>query len=176
MRVRRDVGEQRAAIGMGLDQIAHAAQNHVAGESRSLGAVGEGRRQHAPILDVDGIGLEHGTFVRTQTRRDIADVARHARHRDRLSPRAGLDLLEIEHRRKRMASHPDQRTAAGHRPLRGVRGEQLGDAVETGSRQENASKQELEPRSDSIGTEKALPSGVDVFVALRPLAECDKDH
>jgi hypothetical protein len=28
--------------------------------------------------------------------------------------------------------------------------------VDTGSREENASKQELEPRSDSIGTEKAL--------------------
>jgi hypothetical protein len=29
--------------------------------------------------------------------------------------------------------------------------------VDTGSRKENASKQETEPRSDSIGTEKALP-------------------
>jgi hypothetical protein len=28
--------------------------------------------------------------------------------------------------------------------------------VDTGSREENASKQEIEPRSDSIGTEKAL--------------------
>src|SRR5712671_6459185 len=30
--------------------------------------------------------------------------------------------------------------------------------VDTGSREENASKQEIEPRSDSIGTEKALGS------------------
>src|SRR3954467_11760977 len=43
-----------------------------------------------------------------------------------VSPRAGLDLLEIEHRRKRMASHPDQRAAACHRPLRGVRGMRSG--------------------------------------------------
>jgi hypothetical protein len=28
--------------------------------------------------------------------------------------------------------------------------------VDTGSREKNASKQEIEPRSDSIGTEKAL--------------------
>jgi hypothetical protein len=28
--------------------------------------------------------------------------------------------------------------------------------VDTGSREENASKKNLEPRSDSIGTEKAL--------------------
>ena len=28
--------------------------------------------------------------------------------------------------------------------------------VDTGSREENASKQEIKPRSDSIGTEKAL--------------------
>jgi hypothetical protein len=32
--------------------------------------------------------------------------------------------------------------------------------VETGSRQENAANQNLEPRSDSIGTEKAPASGI----------------
>jgi hypothetical protein len=32
----------------------------------------------------------------------------------------------------------------------------LDPGVDTGSREENASKQEIEPRSDSIGTEKAL--------------------
>jgi len=46
-----------------------------------------------------------------------------------VSPRARLDLLEIEHRRKRMASHPDQRAAACHRPLRGVRGMRAGVAL-----------------------------------------------
>jgi hypothetical protein len=40
--------------------------------------------------------------------------------------------------------------------------------VDTGSRQENASNQKLEPRSDSIGTEKALASRVQQPLALRP--------
>ena len=38
MCVRGDVGEQRTARGVGLDQIAHAAHDHVAGEHRALGA------------------------------------------------------------------------------------------------------------------------------------------
>ena len=37
----------------------------------------------------------------------------------------------------------------------------LDSGVDTGSREENASKQEIEPRSDSIGTEKALESNHD---------------
>ena len=32
--------------------------------------------------------------------------------------------------------------------------------MDTGSREENASKQKIEPRSDSIGTEKALSSAI----------------
>ena len=63
VRVRRDVGEQRAAAGIGFDQVAHAAHDHVAGKHRGLGAVGEGDGQRAPVLDVDRIGFENGAFV-----------------------------------------------------------------------------------------------------------------
>ena len=38
-----------------------------------------------------------------------------------LAPRAGLDLLQVKHGGERMAAHADQRAAAGHRPLRGMR-------------------------------------------------------
>ena len=76
-----------------------------------------------------GLALMHGALVRPQAGRDVADVAGHAGNADRLAARLGLDLLEIEHRRKRMASHPDQRAAAGHRPLRGVRGMRAGMAL-----------------------------------------------
>ena len=86
-----------------------------------LGAIGEGEGERAPILDVDRVGLDEGSLVRPQARRDIADVAGHAGNADRLTARLRLDLLEIEHGRKRMASHPDQRAAAGHCPLRRVR-------------------------------------------------------
>ena len=120
--VRRDVGEQRAAGSIGLDQVAHAAQNHVAGKHRRLGAVGESDRQHAPVLDVDRIGLEHGSLLRPQARQHVADVADHAGNADGLAARLRLDLLEIEHCRQGVTSHPDQRAAAGHRPLRRVRG------------------------------------------------------
>ena len=46
---------------------------------------------------------------------------------DRLAPRFRLDLLQIKHRRQRMAAHADQRAAAGHRPMRRMRG--MGAAV-----------------------------------------------
>jgi hypothetical protein len=45
--------------------------------------------------------------------------------------------------------------------------------VDTGSREENASKQEVEPRSDSIGTEKALATHL--FMAASGMA-CDTRH
>src|SRR5712671_2031448 len=43
--------------------------------------------------------------------------------------------------------------------------------VDTGSRQENASKQEIEPRSDSIGTEKALVLLRHKFIRTRRAVE-----
>jgi hypothetical protein len=43
----------------------------------------------------------------------------------------------------------------GAAAMRGATGA-FSSEVDTGSREENASKQEIEPRSDSIGTEKAL--------------------
>ncbi len=45
--------------------------------------------------------------------------------------------------------------------------------MDTGSREENASKQEVEPRSDSIGTEKAL--AIHLFMAA-PGKACDTRH
>jgi len=45
--------------------------------------------------------------------------------------------------------------------------------VDTGSREENASKQEVEPRSDSIGTEKALATHLSMAA---PGMACDTRH
>src|SRR5229473_4727374 len=46
--------------------------------------------------------------------------------------------------------------------------------VDTGSREENASKQEIEPRSDSIGTEKAqadhVPSSLNLLATSSVIA------
>jgi hypothetical protein len=95
--VGRDIGEQRAAAGVGLDHIAHATHDHVAGKHRAFGAVGEGQRQHAPILDVDGIALDEGVILRRQTGGDIADVGRHRRDRNLFAARLRLHLLEIKH-------------------------------------------------------------------------------
>src|ERR1700754_1835589 len=44
--------------------------------------------------------------------------------------------------------------------------EAFSSEVDTGSREENASKQKIEPRSDSIGAEKALPGLVRLDVEL----------
>ncbi len=77
--------------------------------------------ERAPILDVDRLRLDEGALVRLQTGSDIADVAGHARGANGFAPRARLDLLEVKHRRERMAAHADQRAAAGHRPLCGMR-------------------------------------------------------
>src|SRR2546423_11431210 len=43
--------------------------------------------------------------------------------------------------------------------------------VEAGSREENASKQRVEPRSDSIGTERALRYAIGQIIALDEVAE-----
>src|SRR5215813_13282682 len=82
---------------------------------------GEGEGERAPVLDVDRIGLDIGALVGPEAGRDIADVAGDAGDRNGLAARLGLDLLQIEHGGERMAAHPDQRAAAGHRPLRGMR-------------------------------------------------------
>ena len=94
-----DVGEQRPAAGIGFDQVAHAAHDHVAGKNSRLGAIGECEREGAPILDVDRIGFDECALIRPQTRRDVADVAGHARDAGHLAARFRLDLLEIKHRR-----------------------------------------------------------------------------
>ena len=96
-------------------------------EDARLGAVREGHRQRAPILDVDRIGLDEGALLRLPARRDVADVAAHVGYADRFAARFRLDLLQIKHRRQRMAAHADQRAAAGHRPMRRMRG--MGAAV-----------------------------------------------
>jgi branched-chain amino acid transport system permease protein len=60
----RNIGEQRAPAGIGFDQIAYAAHDHVAGINRRLGAIGERERERAPILDVDRIGFDETTLIR----------------------------------------------------------------------------------------------------------------
>jgi hypothetical protein len=57
-------------------------------------------------------------------------------------------FMDVLHAAK--ASH----TTTNPRPTPRIKA--FSSEVDTGSREENVSKQELEPRSDSIGTEKAL--------------------
>src|SRR5229473_3388362 len=117
-----DVGEERAAARVGLDRIPHAAHDHVAGKDRALGAVREGEGQHAPILDIDRIGLDEGALLGLEAGGDVADIGGDVRHGDALAARFRLDLLQVEHGGERVAAHADERAAAGHRPLRGMRG------------------------------------------------------
>ena len=69
-----------------------------------------------------GLALMKGALRRRQPGRDIADVGGDVADADGFAAGARFHALEIEHRRQRMAAHADQRTAAGHGPLRGMRG------------------------------------------------------
>ena len=79
------------------------------------------RRQHPPIFDIDRLGLDVSDAPpAVRSGGQHADIAGDIGDGDRLAARRGFHLLEVENRGERMAALPDQRAAAGHRPLGGV--------------------------------------------------------
>ena len=119
MIVRRDVGEQRTAGRVCLHQVAHAAHDHVAGEDGRLGAVGEAEAQHAPVFDIDRIGLDIARVPPAVRPRVSVPTSQVTSATVMRSPRAcASTCFRCRHGRKRMAALADQRAATGHRPLR----------------------------------------------------------
>jgi hypothetical protein len=82
-----------------------------------------------------------------------------ARINDKRLKRVFAAAIEADQPKLPSVSKPIKRDNGlwrGLPPVTTKRTRAFSSEVDTGSREENASKQEIEPRSDSIGTEKAL--------------------
>src|SRR3981081_4504753 len=135
-------------------------------------ACGISRRSQDGIADIDRFLSDRKAAARLQHRSDrpLSAICRpivqqHDELRDRQGDRQAYQAQGISHGQEPELGRDRQLLAVKRFPAKWI----------TGSREENASKQEIEPRSDSIGTEKALVL-LSQKVAVSGLRESVKVH